>query len=1449
MSKFVSTSVARSRLLFVTASISALALISVAVVFAAISLSTAMAYTQNFDAMGVPATATAPSTLPTDFKADALTTVRTVGTFSAAGTTTARAGGADLATNAANGIYNFGSGTATLGGSDRAVGFLASGTATTSGNVYAQLVNSTGGDLSGLQISYNVEKYRNGTNAAGFRIQMFYSPDGNTWTSAGNNFLTSFVADANNNGFATAPGPTVPVNNQLSTTIPNGSNFYLAWNYSVSSGSTVTNAQALAIDDISILGIAGPINPTGVGVAIPSALLAGNQTLLTVTVTPGSNPASTGLSVSGDLGSIGGSATQQFFDDGTNGDVVVGNNIFSYSATVSVATTPGAKTIPFSITDAQSRSGSGNISLTVALHDPAEHMVMGNPSGAVTDVNLPLNYLMMKPQYALSYNNDKGTPNWTSWHLDSSWTTGVADRQNDFRSDDTLPPSFNHVSNDYQFAIYGFQRGHMCPSADRTSSVADNSATFLMTNMVPQAPGNNEGPWASLETYIRNQLSGTVNELYIISGGTGVGGTSSTGHWDSIIDTAGNTVTVPHVTWKVVMVLPNATGDDVSRVSTSTRTFAVIMPNDDNIRPDQWEKYLATVDQVEALSSYDFYSNVPTAVQDVIEARLDVENDAAPITSDQTVTTVKDQAVAVTLSATDFNVNNTFTYTIVGCTSNGSLSDSIGTLCSPTTTNGNPSRTTNGNLIYTPDPNYVGQDLFTFKANDGALDSNVSTVTITVTEPPSCSVLNNGVFNNGEWIIQGLDSSILEAPYEVRINGNLACSTKLLAFANRVSDTSRFPQVFDIYSSGYIRMKAGADPSPPLPFGQSLVLGPAIVGTSTSFPAETFFLNPQLQRVDIDSSQLHPDGTGTLLISVTANDSGLAPNNISTNQIMNQTWGITLHEPTNEETRIDVAGTFTFTETAVPDATRTGEFQSFKLLQISSMFIDSARHDVDAFRFRSATGPVTLSYDAGFVNTLLPPTPSALDPSTGILDSLHTDDVGQPNGNTPSYRILLGTTTGPMSGPITPRAFITPSQDVNKDNLGLWLHQQPGNVIPQGTSGSINYTVVATTDPMPGDTAVQFSATNYGVTEDCTTITITVNRVGDTSGPATVNYSTSDVTASERRDYLTATGRLSFAPGETSKSFAVLINEDSYVEGPETFNVDLSNPAGAGLGAPPSATVTITDDAIEPATNVIDDPGNFVCQHYHDFLNRHPDQAGWDFWTNQITSCGTDAQCIEVKRINVSAAFFLSIEFQETGYLVERIYKAAYGDAIGTSTLDGVHQLAVPVVRFNEFLADTQEIGQGVIVNQPGWEQILENNKQAFTLEFVQRSRFTSVFPASMTPAQFVDTLNMNAGNPLSQSERDQLVTSLTSGAITRAQVLRAVAEDSDLNSAEFNRAFVLIQYFGYLRRNPNDPQDSDYTGYDFWLRKLSQFNGNFVNAEMVKAFIVSAEYRQRFGP
>jgi hypothetical protein len=377
---------------------------------------------------------------------------------------------------------------------------------------------------------------------------------------------------------------------------------------------------------------------------------------------------------------------------------------------------------------------------------------------------------------------------------------------------------------------------------------------------------------------------------------------------------------------------------------------------------------------------------------------------------------------------------------------------------------------------------------------------------------------------------------------------------------------------------------------------------------------------------------------------------------------------------------------------------------------------------------------------------------------------------------------------------------------------------------------------------------VQFSANTYQANEGCVQTTIIITRSGPTDGTTVARYLVNDGSATQRSDYTYAAGTVEFKPGETQKDVPLLISEDSYSEGMETASLALSNVRGGSLGSPATATLAIMDnDSSDGPNNPIDDPAILVGEHYHDFLNRQSDSDGQTFWTNQIASCGNDTRCVEVKRIDVSASFFLSIEFKETGYLVERIYKSAYGDAAGTSTLNGTHQLSVPIVRIDEFLADTQEIGQGVVVLQTGWEQKLAQNKQAFMTEFVGRDRFNAAFPSSMSAAAFVDTLNANAGNPLSKSERDQLVSDLSNGSKTRGEILRAVAEDSDLIRTEFNRAFVLMQYFGYLRRNPNSSPDIDYTGYDFWLTKLNNFNGNYIDAEMVKAFLSSIEYRERF--
>jgi DNA/RNA endonuclease G (NUC1) len=255
------------------------------------------------------------------------------------------------------------------------------------------------------------------------------------------------------------------------------------------------------------------------------------------------------------------------------------------------------------------------------------HLTFGNPSGAIADLNVPNNYLMLKPEYSLSYDRDLGRPNWVSWHLSNDWT-GTLPRVDTFRADPAIPPPSDPPSaNDwyrvesFDFAGSGFDRGHMTPNADRDQEGAApiNQATFLMTNMVAQSPDNNQGPWAEFEGYLRTLMPedpAASSEAYVIAGPYGVGGTGSNGYAETI---AGGHVTVPSATWKVVLLLPKGS-NDLSRVDCSTRTIAVIMPNVQDIRTDHWEKYLTTVDAVEGLTGYDFFSNLSPQVQQCIEA-------------------------------------------------------------------------------------------------------------------------------------------------------------------------------------------------------------------------------------------------------------------------------------------------------------------------------------------------------------------------------------------------------------------------------------------------------------------------------------------------------------------------------------------------------------------------------------------------------------------------------------------------------------------------------------------------------------------------------------------------------------------------------------------------------------------------------------------------------------
>jgi endonuclease G len=343
----------------------------------------------------------------------------------------------------------------------------------------------------------------------------------------------------------------------------------------------------------------------------PNTVTPGGTTLLTVTLIPATTPPSTNITVVGNLSLIGGSDSQNFFDDGTNGDVTAGDNVFSYLASIANATPGGPHLIVVVAADAQGRVVTMQQNVTVNAPLPNEDpLLLGNPSGATADTANENNYLMVKPQYTLSYNRANATPNWVAWRLDQSWLGG-ADRQNDYRPDPALPAGWYQVT-DVDYSGSGYDRGHMCPSGDRTRTVADNSATFLMTNFIPQLGANNQGPWNDFEIYSRS-LANSGNEVYIISGPKGSIGTIAQGK-----------VNVPQSTWKVVLVLANGS-DDLHRINKTTRAFGIIVPNQPPIVTTQWRNYRVTVNAVEALTGYDFFNLVPKITQEIIERRHDTQ--------------------------------------------------------------------------------------------------------------------------------------------------------------------------------------------------------------------------------------------------------------------------------------------------------------------------------------------------------------------------------------------------------------------------------------------------------------------------------------------------------------------------------------------------------------------------------------------------------------------------------------------------------------------------------------------------------------------------------------------------------------------------------------------------------------------------------------------------------
>jgi hypothetical protein len=434
-----------------------------------------------------------------------------------------------------------------------------------------------------------------------------------------------------------------------------------------------------------------------------------------------------------------------------------------------------------------------------------------------------------------------------------------------------------------------------------------------------------------------------------------------------------------------------------------------------------------------------------------------------------------------------------------------------------------------------------------------------------------------------------------------------------------------------------------------------------------------------------------------------------------------------------------------------------------------------------------------------------------------------------------------------------------------------------GRVFALDGAATIDSTAVDAV-PAPSPNTVQFSASSYQVGEGAGFKSITVTRNGDTSQPITVDYTSSDQSSpsdfipctspgpgmgSSRCDFSTKIGTLRFAAGESSKTFNVLISQDNYLEGGESLNLTLSNlSAGAELGTPSSATLGITDDATEGPVNSVDISGDFVRSQYHDFLAREPDAPGLAFWTDNIEKCNdparrpagqTAALCIDKQRESTAIAFFMSPEFQMTGGYVYRLYK---GSLTGSPNYDGGSPGRFPNF-FLEFMKDMSQVSEGIVVNNQISGTVVEANRNRLAAEFVLRPEFAAKYGGLDNTLYVLELFNTTTIQA-TPSEKQALINGLNNGTETRASVLRKVVDGTVVVSEgnvqftttygqafynqENKRVFVFMEYVGYLRRNP------DAAGFIHWLGKLNQYNGDPFQAEMVRSFILSPEYRSRFG-
>jgi hypothetical protein len=512
---------------------------------------------------------------------------------------------------------------------------------------------------------------------------------------------------------------------------------------------------------------------------------------------------------------------------------------------------------------------------------------------------------------------------------------------------------------------------------------------------------------------------------------------------------------------------------------------------------------------------------------------------------------------------------------------------------------------------------------------------------------------------------------------------------------------------------------------------------------------------------------------------------------------------------------LSVSSSATLLNTVVAGNTAVGDFFAPVTPDVANSFVSKGRNFVGTNAGTEASLPAgSPNANGDFVGSAA----LQLDAQLGVLENN--------GGRTPTHRPRPGSPIIDAGNGLS----LLPPYSLGTDQRGR----------PRLVGAAVDIGAVETAPP---SVTFQLDAFTILAVESVGRLVVTVSRAAEVStGAASVSYSAANGTASSRSDYAAAEGTLHFDAGERQKSFDLFITDDALSEGDETILLRLGDPdTGALLDGRSEASVIIKDDdQPPPSANPVDDARFFVRQHYVDFLGREPDAAGLDFWAGQIESCGANDGCREVRRVHVSAAFFLSIEFQETGGFAVRVRRAAFGQQ---SAVVGSR------VTFDEFRRDARRVGEDVVVGVGNWEGRLRQNKLDYLLGVVGGADFAARFPETLTAAEYVRALFLTAGVSPTEAQRQAALAAFGAGGSEgRAVALGSVADSDSVRAAELTAAFALAEYFGYLKRNPTDAPDMNDIGYSFWLDKLDSFGGDFIRAEMVKAFITSAEYRRRFG-